>query len=79
MVVAFNEFESKRMIAPARRHLAGASSCWAALVEWRKRERLRRSSPASATLLRDIGLTRDDVNDVATNWAFDARIARGLC
>ena len=79
MVAAFNEFQSKRTIAPARRHLSGASSWWAVLAGWRKRERLRRSWPASARLLRDIGLTRDDVNHVAIDWAFDARIARSLC
>ena len=78
MVAAFNEFELKRTIAPARRDPPGANSCWAALVEWHKRERLRRSWPASATLFRDIGMTRDDVNDAAMNWDFDRRIARCL-
>jgi hypothetical protein len=72
MIAAFNRLGS-RWMTPAPRHLPGTNGCWAALVEWRKRESLCRSLPASATLLRDIGLTYGDVN----YRAFDIRTAVG--
>lgn len=74
MVAVSSSFKSKQGIVQARIGLLGLTRYWAAIVEWRQRERLRRQlANLSNQDLRDIGMTRDDIDQVAFNHLFDAR------
>jgi|EndMetStandDraft_6_1072998.scaffolds.fasta_scaffold77283_2 uncharacterized protein YjiS (DUF1127 family) len=59
---------------PTRGGLSLSKRCWSALMDWREREKLRsRLIDLSDAELRDIGITRSEVDYVAANRSDDPR------
>jgi uncharacterized protein YjiS (DUF1127 family) len=74
MDAPYNVVASKHTVAPARLRLTVFSWSWAALLDWQERVLLReRLCNLSDRELRDIGITRGEIDYVATNRAIDPR------
>jgi uncharacterized protein YjiS (DUF1127 family) len=74
MDAPYNSVAPKHTIAPARPRLTVFGWCWAALLAWRKRVPLReRLCDLSDRELRDIGITRGEIDYVAANRSIDPR------
>jgi len=59
-----------------RQYYSPLDACWDAFCEWRKRERLRTQlCRLTDGELMDIGITRGEIDYVATNRAIDPRSA----
>ena len=74
MDAPYNAVAPKHAIAPARPRLTVFSWCWAALLDWQERVLLReRLCDLSERELRDIGITRGEIDYVAANRSIDPR------
>jgi len=75
MDTPYNVIGKKSAIFPASSRLTAFSQCWLALLEWWKRpnvpECLRDLTDRE---LQDIGITRGEIDHVASNRAVDLRI-----
>lgn len=70
-----NVIGSKPAIFPASSRLTAFRQCWLALLEWRKRTTIREClSDLTDRELQDIGITRGEIDHVASNRAVDLRI-----
>ena len=73
---AFSAVSSRQPFAPARLGLILLKSCWAAFCEWRAREKLVvRLYELSDWELHDIGITRGEVNYIASHRSIEPRDA----
>ena len=71
--------ELRQTTASTRRVFNFFGSCWGALQEWRKRERLRADlCGLNDRELIDIGIARGEVDYVASNRSIDPRGARSI-
>ncbi len=76
METAFNVFELRQSIVTVRLGLTVLARCRDALIEWRKREKLRaKLDGLTDRELLDIGIGRGEVDYVASNRAIDPRSA----
>jgi uncharacterized protein YjiS (DUF1127 family) len=74
MVTPYCVVGSKHTIAPAAPRLTVFSRCWAALLDWQERVVVReRLCDLSDRELRDIGITRGEIDYVALNRSMDPR------
>jgi len=74
MDAPYNPVAPKHTIAPARPRLTVFSWCRAALLDWQERVSLReRLCELSDRELRDIGITRGEIDYVAANRSSDPR------
>ncbi len=74
MQTALDVFEPRPTVATVRLGLAALVRCRDAVVEWRKREKLRAElGGLSDQELLDIGIARGEIDYVAANRAFDPR------
>ncbi|WP_298365719.1 DUF1127 domain-containing protein [uncultured Bradyrhizobium sp.] len=74
MDTPYNVVGSPHAIASAHPRLAIVSRCWAALLDWQERARLRqRLSNLNDHELRDIGIARGEIDYVASHRAVDPR------
>jgi uncharacterized protein YjiS (DUF1127 family) len=71
--------ELRQTTASTQRVTNFFGSCWGALQEWRKRERLRADlCGLNDRELMDIGIARGEVDYVASNRSIDPRGARSI-
>ncbi|MDH2383864.1 DUF1127 domain-containing protein [Bradyrhizobium sp. CER78] len=76
MDTPYNVAGSPQAIAPAHPRFAIVSRCWAALLDWQLRAVLRdRLCDLNDRELRDIGITRGEIDYVASHRAVDPRSA----
>lgn len=74
MDAPYNAVAPKHTIAPARPRLTVFTRCCAALLDWQERVLLReRLCDLSDRELRDIGITRGEIDYVAANRSIDPR------
>jgi uncharacterized protein YjiS (DUF1127 family) len=74
MDATYNVSASRRTFAPVRLGLSLFGNCCAALLEWRERQRIRaRLFDLSDRELHDIGISRGEVDYVASNRDIDPR------
>ncbi|MEH2559033.1 uncharacterized protein YjiS (DUF1127 family) [Bradyrhizobium algeriense] len=74
MDAPYNSVAPKHTIAPKRPRLTAFSWCWAALLDWQERVPLReRLCDLSDRELRDIGITRGEIDYVVANRSVDPR------
>lgn len=75
MDTPYNAIESRPAIFPASSRLTVFRQCWLVLLEWRKRRTVREClSDLTDRELQDIGITRGEIDHVASNRAVDLRI-----
>ena len=76
MDAIYNVVELTQTMVSARLGLTSLKRSWGVLLEWRERCRLRaRLYDLSDSELRDIGITRGEVDYVASNLSIDPRSA----
>jgi uncharacterized protein YjiS (DUF1127 family) len=74
MDAIYSLVELTQTLVPARLGLTFLKSSWGALLEWRKRQRLRATLyDLSDRELLDIGTTRGEIDYVASNRGVDPR------
>jgi uncharacterized protein YjiS (DUF1127 family) len=74
MDAIYSLVELTQTLVPARLGLTFLKSSWGALLEWRKRQRLRATLYGlSDRELLDIGTTRGEIDFVASNRGIDPR------
>jgi uncharacterized protein YjiS (DUF1127 family) len=74
MDAIYSLVELTQTLVPARLGLTFLKSSWGALLEWRKRQRLRATLyDLSDRELLDIGTTRGEIDYVASNRGIDPR------
>jgi uncharacterized protein YjiS (DUF1127 family) len=74
MDAIYSLVELTQTLVPARLGLTFLKSSWGALQEWRKRQRLRATLyDLSDRELMDIGITRGEIDYVASNRGIDPR------
>jgi uncharacterized protein YjiS (DUF1127 family) len=74
MDAIYSLVELTQTLVPARLGLTFLKSSWGALLEWRKRQRLRATLyDLSDRELMDIGTTRGEIDYVASNRGIDPR------
>jgi uncharacterized protein YjiS (DUF1127 family) len=74
MDAPYNAVAPKHTVAPAHPRLTVFSWRWAALLDWQERALLReRLCDLSDRELRDIGITRGEIDYVAANRSIDPR------
>jgi uncharacterized protein YjiS (DUF1127 family) len=79
MDAIYNLVELTQTFMPARLGLTFLKGSWGALLEWRKRQRLRATLYGlSDRELLDIGTTRGEINFVASNRDMDPRGIRSV-
>jgi len=73
-MTTYNEIGWKKTIAPLRIGLTTFRNYWAALLEWREREKLRANLyDLSDRELHDIGIARDQIEYFVSNRFIDPR------
>jgi uncharacterized protein YjiS (DUF1127 family) len=74
MDAIYSLVELTQTLVPARLGFTFLKSSWGALLEWRKRQRLRATLyDLSDRELMDIGTTRGEIDNVASNRGIDPR------
>jgi uncharacterized protein YjiS (DUF1127 family) len=74
MDTPYNVSGSRQTFVPVRLGLSLFGKCRAALIEWRERQRIRAMlSDLSDRELHDIGLSRDQIDYLASNRDIDPR------
>jgi len=74
MDAPYNAVAPKHAIAPARPRLTVLGWCWTALRDWQERVLLQeRLCDLSDRELRDIGITRGEIDYIAANRSVDPR------
>jgi uncharacterized protein YjiS (DUF1127 family) len=74
MDTAFNVFKPRQTIVTVRLGFAVLAHCSDALLEWRKREKLRaKLDGLSDRELLDIGIARGEIDYVSSNRTLDPR------
>ncbi|MGC2808895.1 MAG: DUF1127 domain-containing protein [Bradyrhizobium sp.] len=77
MDAIYSLVELTQTLVPARLGLTFLKRSWGALLEWRKRQRLRATlCDLSDRELMDIGTTRGEIDYVASNRGIDPRGTR---
>jgi len=77
MNTTYNVSGSRKTIASTRLGLSLFNRCWGALLERRNRERLRADlCYLSDSELRDMGITRGEIDYVVSNRSIDPRGVR---